>query len=362
MSKNYYETLGVDKNASKEDIKKAFHKLAHKHHPDKNKGDDTKFKEINEAYQVLSDDKKRSSFDQFGTPDGPSGFGGQGYGGAQGGFGGFDFSGFQNGQGFDMGDLGDIFGDFFGGGGRRQNTRKGRDMEVQIDLNFEDSIFGIKRKIKLNRQSTCNTCNGSGAKPGTKIDTCKVCNGQGKVREIKRSILGNFSSVKTCENCYGSGKIPSSKCSDCSGNGIRKQEEEIDINIPAGINTGEMMRMTGFGEAIRGGNTGDLYIKMNIKKHHLYKRDNLNLMMDLEIKLTDALLGMNYKLKTLEGDMLDVKIPEGINHNEMLRVKGKGVPSNHGRGDIIIRIQVKMPKRLGRKEKELIEKLKEEGL
>jgi molecular chaperone DnaJ len=359
MSKNYYETLGVDKNASKDELKKAFHKLAHKHHPDKNKGDDKKFKEINEAYQVLSDDKKRSSYDQFGSADGPQGFGGQGYGGGQGGFGGFDFSG---GQGFDMGDLGDIFGDIFGGGGRRQATRKGRDMEVLIDLSFEDSIFGVKRKIKLNRQSVCNTCKGSGGKPGTKMDTCKVCSGQGQVREVKRSILGNFSSVKTCENCYGSGKIPSSKCSDCNGNGIRKQEEEIEINIPAGINAGEMIRMQGLGEALRGGNTGDLYIKMNIKKHNLFKRDGLNLMMDLEIKLTDALLGMNYKLKTLEGDTLDVKIPEGINHNEMLRVRGRGVPSNRGRGDIIIKIQVKMPTRLGRNSKELIEKLKAEGL
>jgi len=362
MSKDYYETLGVKKDASKEEIKKAFHKLAHTHHPDKNNGDDKKFKEINEAYQVLSDDKKRSSYDQFGSADGPSGFGGQGYGGGQGGFGGFDFSGFQNGQGFDMGDLGDIFGDIFGGGRRRQSTRKGRDLEVSIDLNFEESIFGVKKKIKLNKQSICDTCGGTGGKPGTKMDTCKICNGQGQVREIKRSILGNFSSVKMCDNCSGSGKIPSSKCSDCAGHGLKKQEKEIEIDIPAGINIGEMIRMQGMGEAIKGGNSGDLYIKMNIKKHNLYKRDNLNLLMDLEIKLTDALLGMNYKLKTLEGDVLDVKIPEGINHNEMLRVRGRGVPSGRGRGDIIIHIKIKMPTKIGRTSKELIEKLKQEGL
>lgn len=359
MSKNYYETLGVNKSASKEEIKKAFHKLAHKHHPDKNKGDDSKFKEINEAYQVLSDDKKRSSYDQFGSADGPQGFGG-GYGGQHGGFNGFDFSG-QGGMEFDMGDLGDIFGDFFGGG-HKQNSRRGRDMEIQIDLSFSDSIFGVKRKVKLNKQSICNICSGTGGKPGSKMDTCKICNGNGQVREVKRSILGNFSTVRTCDNCYGSGKIPSVKCTDCNGAGVRRIEEEININIPAGINVGEMVRMNGLGEAIRGGNPGDLYIKVNIGKHPLFKRDGLNLNMDLSIKLSDALLGMTYKLKTLEDDNLDIKIPEGINHNELLRVRGKGVPSSRGRGDIIIRVQVQMPTKLSKSSKELINKLKEEGL
>jgi len=364
MPKDHYKTLGVDKNVSKEELKKAYHKMAHKYHPDKNKGDDRKFKEINEAYQVLSDDKKRSSYDQFGSADGPQGFGGQGYGGQQQGqgFGGFDFSGQNGGMEFDMGDLGDIFGDFFGGGGRKQSTRRGRDIQTEIDLSFEDSIFGLKRKITLSKQSNCNTCKGTGAKLGTKMDTCKVCNGNGQVREIKRSILGNFSTVKTCDNCFGSGKVPTSKCTDCGGSGVRKQEEEININIPAGINSGEMIRMTGMGEAIRGGTAGDLYIKMNIQKHHTFKRDGLNLTMDLSIKLTDALLGMTYKLKTLEGDILDIKIPEGINHNELLRVRGKGVPSTKGRGDIIIRIQVQMPNKLSRQTKEIIEKLKEEGI
>lgn len=362
MSKDYYNILGVDKNASKEEIKKAFHKLAHKHHPDKNNGDDKRFKEVNEAYQVLSDDKKRSSYDQFGSADGPQGFGGgQGYGG-QGGFGGFDFSGFQNGQGFDMGDLGDIFGDIFGGGGRRQSSRKGRDLQVEVDLTFSESIFGVKKKVTINKQSSCNICGGNGAKPGTKMDTCKVCNGQGQVREVRRSILGSFSSVKTCENCLGNGKIPSSKCTDCNGQGIRKQQEEISLNIPAGINEGEMMRMSGMGEAVKGGKNGDLYIKMNIGKHDIYKRDGANLIMDLPIKLTDSLLGMTYKLKTLEGDILDVKIPEGINHGEFLRVRGKGVPVSSGKGDIIIKIKVQMPTRLSRKSKEIIEQLKKEGI
>lgn len=358
MSKDYYKILGVEKNASKDEIKKAFHKLAHKHHPDKNKGDDTKFKEANEAYQVLSDDKKRASFDQFGNADGP-----QGFGGGQGqGFGGFDFSGGNGGVEFDMGDLGDIFGDFFGGGRGRQKVKRGRDLSTEIILSFEDAIFGVEHKLHINKQSKCDTCSGTGSKPGTKMNTCTTCNGQGQVREIRRSILGNFASVKTCESCAGSGKIPTDKCSDCHGSGLKKKEEEIKVKIPAGVNNGETLRVNGKGEAIQGGDTGDLYIKLNVKPHAIYKRDELNLTMDLKIKLTDALLGMTYKLKTLEGHNVEVKIPEGINNGEMLRVRGKGVPSTRGRGDIIIRIIIDMPNKLSRKNRELIEKLKEEGL
>ncbi|NVN97528.1 DnaJ domain-containing protein, partial [Candidatus Nomurabacteria bacterium] len=218
MSKDYYKTLGVEKNASKEEIKKAFHKLAHAHHPDKNNGDDKKFKEVNEAYQVLSDDKKRASYDQFGNADGPQGFGGAGFGG-QGGFGGFDFRNGQNGMEFDMGDLGDIFGDFFNGGRSKAKAHKGRDLQTEIHLSFEESIFGVEKKINVNKQSICNVCSGTGAKVGTKMDTCKTCGGQGQIREIRRSILGNFESVKTCEACFGSGKIPTQKCSECRGSG-----------------------------------------------------------------------------------------------------------------------------------------------
>ena len=356
MSKDYYQSLGVDKGASKEEIKKAFHKMAHKYHPDKNGGDDKKFKEVNEAYQTLSDDQKRSQYDRFGS-DGPQGYGGGGQG-----FGGFDFSGAQGGVEFDMGDLGDIFGDFFGGGGRRQQARRGRDISTEIDLTFKESILGVDKKISISKQSTCDTCNGSGAKPGTKLDSCKTCAGQGQVREVKRSILGSFQSVRTCEACHGQGKVPSDKCTACHGAGVSKQNEELDVKVPAGINNGEMLRMNGMGEAIQGGQTGDLYIKMRIKTHPVFKRDGLNLTMDLEIKLSDALLGMNYNLKTLEEDTISVKIPEGINNGEMLRVRGKGVPSNRGRGDIIIRILIKMPSKLSKKSKELIDELKKEGI
>jgi len=360
MSKDYYETLGIDKSASKDEIKKAFHKMAHKYHPDKNKGDDSKFKEVNEAYQTLSDDNKRAQYDRFGSA-GPQGFGG----GQGGGFGGFDFSGFQNGNGveFDMGDLGDIFGDFFGGGGgRRSAKQRGRDISTEIDITFEESIFGVKRTISLEKQSKCSTCHGSGGAPGTKMDTCKTCNGQGQVREMKRSILGSFASVRGCDECHGTGKRPHEKCHDCKGAGVRRKQEEFSIDIPAGIKPGEMIRMTGMGEAVQGGDAGDLYIKMNIRSHGVFKRDGNNLTMDLKIKLSDALLGMKYELKTLEGNTLEVKIPEGINHGEFLRVRGKGVPHRGSRGDIIIRVLVTMPQKLSKKAKEAIEKLKEEGI
>jgi len=359
MAKDYYEILGVQKGASKEELKKAYHKLAHKYHPDKNKGDDSKFKEVNQAYQTLSDDQKRAQYDRFGS-EGPQGFNP----GAQGGFGGFDFSGFQQGNGveFDMGDLGDIFGDFFGGGGRRRQQARGRDISTEIDLTFEESIFGVTRKILLSKQSVCDICKGTGGKPGTKMDTCKTCNGNGQIREMKRSILGTFETRRTCDTCHGTGKVPTEKCSECNGKGVRNKQEEIEIKVPAGINAGEMLRMTGMGEAIQGGQAGDLYIKVNVRAHAMFKRDGINLTQDLNIKLTDALLGMTYNLKTLEGNTMEVKIPEGINHGELLRVRGKGVPSSRGRGDIILRIQIEMPKKLSRKSKEVIEKLKEEGI
>lgn len=361
MSKDYYKILGVEKGASKEEIKKAFRKMAHQYHPDKTKGDDSKFKEANEAYQILSDDNKRAQYDQFGST-GPQGFGGGGHSHGQG-FGGFDFSGFQGQQGFDMGDLGDIFGDFFNGGGRRgSQARRGRDISTEIDITFEESIFGVARKILITKQSHCDTCDSTGAKKGTKMDTCKSCNGQGQVREMKRSILGTFQTVKECTICNGSGKIPNEKCSDCRGEGVLRRQQEIEIKIPAGINDGEMVRMTSMGEAVRGGQSGDLYIKINVKSHNIFKREGINLILDVEIKLTDALLGVKYILKTLDGEM-EIKIPEGTKHKDLLRIKGKGVPvGGSRRGDIIMRVMIKTPTKLNKKSRELIEKLKEEGI
>jgi len=358
--KDYYEILGVQKNSSKDELKKAFHKLAHKYHPDKNKGDDKMFKEVNEAYQVLSDDQKRAQYDQFGA-DGPNFGGGQG-GFNQSGFGGFDFSGFQGQQGFDMGDLGDIFSDFFGGQARGGTSqRRGRDMSTEITIAFADSIFGTTRKILLTKTSACVTCHGSGAKEGAKQVTCSACNGKGQIRETRRSILGTFATTKLCEVCNGVGTVPSEMCQTCKGAGVKRREEEIEIKIPAGIENGEMIRMTGLGEAVKHGIAGDLYIKINISNHAVFHREGQNLYMDLEVKLSEAILGGERTIETLDGKV-GMKIPEGIASGTQLRIREHGVPSSRGkRGDLIVKVIVKIPTKLSRKAKEAIETLREEG-
>lgn len=357
MAKDYYNVLGVDKGASKDEIKKAFYKLAHKYHPDKKEGNEAKFKEVNEAYQVLSDDGKRSKYDQFGS-------GYENMGGFQGGqgFEGFDFS--NGGAEFDFGNLNDIFSDFFTGGmgGGRTQARRGRDISTEIQISFHDSIFGINRKILITKTSSCTTCHGSGAKPETKMETCKHCNGQGKIRETKRTILGSISSTKICEACLGSGEVPKEVCEKCRGKGVLRLEEEISIVIPAGIRDGEMIRMTGMGEAIAKGTAGDLYIKINVAPHPVFKRDGHDLVMNLNLKLSDALLGTKYPIETLDGH-IEVTIPEGVSINEVLRVRGKGVPvSKSKRGDLLIKLNIKLPGKLSRKSREIIEDLKKEGI
>jgi len=369
MNKDYYNILGVNKNASKDEIKKAFYKLAQKYHPDKKEGNEAKFKQVNEAYQVLSDDSKREKYDQYG-----SSFENvqHGYTGSQqGGFGDFDFSGFSTRGGqangdmeFDFGNLNDIFSDFFTGGmgGRKAQARRGRDISTEIQISFADSIFGANRKILITKTSNCTVCHGSGAKVGTKMQTCKYCNGQGKIHEAKRSFLGTISSTKICEECLGSGEVPSEKCEKCKGTGVLRREEEISIVIPAGIRDGEMIRMSGMGEAVSKGTAGDLYIKINVAPHAIFKRDGSNLVMNLNLKLSDALLGTEYPIQTLDGE-IKVVIPEGVSVNEILRVKGKGVPvSQTKRGDLLIKLNIKLPNKLSRKSKELIEQLKKEGI
>lgn len=359
MAKDYYDILGVNKGASKDEIKKAFYKMAHKYHPDKKEGNEAKFKEVNEAYQVLSDDSKRSKYDQFG-----SGFenmgGGHSHGGA--GFEGFDFSGFQNG-GMDF-DLNDIFSEFFTGGmgGGRTQARRGRDISTEIQISFSDAVFGTNRKILITKTSECLICHGSGAKAGTKVETCKTCNGQGRIREAKRTIFGTMASTKICDACYGTGEVPKEICDNCKGKGVLRREEEVAVVIPAGMRDGEMIRMTGMGEAVARGTAGDLYIKINVAPHPIFKREGHDLVMGLDLKLSDALLGTKYNIKTLDGE-IEVATPEGVGIDEILRVRGKGVPHSRGkRGDLLIKLNIKLPKKLSRKEKEIIEELKKEGI
>ncbi|OHA15643.1 MAG: molecular chaperone DnaJ [Candidatus Taylorbacteria bacterium RIFCSPLOWO2_12_FULL_43_20] len=365
MSKDYYKILGVERGASKDEIKKAFRKLAHQYHPDKNKEDNTasqKFKEASEAYSVLSDDEKRKQYDMFGTA-------GAGQGGANSGegFGGFDFSGFaRQGGGYSSGgqwedlDLGDIFGDFFGGGNRRQQ-KKGRDISVDLHLSFSESVFGAEKSIRLHKTSVCDHCGGSGGEPGTKMDTCPTCKGKGKIRETRRSFLGSYSSVRICDTCAGRGAIPKDKCGVCGGAGILKKTEEISINIPSGIDDEEMLRVSGKGEAVEGAGVGDLYVRIHVRRHDLFRKEGNNLVADIRVKLTDVLLGSDYTLHSLDGDTT-IQIPAGITHGEILRVRGRGVPVGSGkRGDILLRVNVDIPRKLSKEGRRIVENLRKEG-
>jgi molecular chaperone DnaJ len=359
MNKDYYKILGVERNASKEDIKKAFHKLAHKYHPDKKDGDEAKFKEIGEAYGVLSDDKRRSEYDAYGRVfSGGAGTGG-GDNAAGFDFSGFDFSGFGQGQGFDF-DLGDVFSDFFGGG--RQRARRGRDISIDLEVSFQESVFGVERRVLLAKVGTCSICSGTGAEPGSELKTCPTCSGNGKIHESRSSILGSFSTTRICETCHGTGKVPEKKCRICAGAGVVRREEEIVIAVPAGISDGEMIRLTGAGEATAGGAPGDLYVKLHVKPDPVFRKEGSNLIMDLNIKLTDALLGATYTVHTFDGD-IEVKIPQGVAFGERLRVKSKGVPASGGRrGDLLITAKIVLPQKISKKAKEAITQLKEEGI
>ena len=356
MSKDYYHVLGVDKKASKEDIKKAFRKLAHKYHPDKSGGDEAKFKEVSEAYTVLSDDKKRAEYDSYGRV-----FSGSGGGQPAGGFEGFDF-GDLGGMGFDI-DLNDIFGGFsdvFGGGGRR--SRRGRDISIDIELSFKESIFGLTRKVLLTKDSACSKCDGNGAEPGTKTKTCETCNGKGQVVESRRSPFGAFSVSSTCNTCKGRRVVPEKPCAACHGGGVERREEEITVMIPAGIDNGQVIRMGGLGEAIASGSPGDLYVKIHVRQDSKFRKEGLNLVTDLPVKISDALLGGEYRLETLDG-AVSVSVPPLRSTDEILRMKGKGVPAERGRrGDLLIKVKVEFPNKLTMEANELLDRLKKEGI
>jgi molecular chaperone DnaJ len=362
MAKDYYNVLGIDKKATKDDIKKAFRRLALKYHPDKGGDDEARFKEITEAYSVLNDEKKRREYDTYGQA-----FASQGSAPneAGNGFGGFDFSQFQ--QGFGGGntefDFGDIFGDIFGGRRSSQaRTPRGRDISIDLEIPFRDAVFGTTRTVLISKVSMCATCNGNGAKPGAGLETCTTCGGSGKIHETRSSILGQFTSVRVCGTCEGTGKIPKEKCPECKGRGVRRREEEITVSIPSGIDNGEMIRLPGQGEAVKTGIAGDLYVKVHVKPHPTFHREGSNLVMKLPVKLTDALLGTVASVETLEGKTLEVKIPPMKRVEESLRIRGKGIPVEGTRGDLIIHLETAFPQKLSSKAKEAVEKLKNEGL
>jgi molecular chaperone DnaJ len=361
MSKDYYKILGISKTASQDEVKAAFRRGAIEHHPDKG-GNAEKFKEINEAYQVLGDEGKRKQYDQFG-----SGFENMNRGGFSGGQNPFGqgFGGFQGGN-VNFEDLGDIFGDIFnfGGGGRSTTRResKGKDIEIDLSVDFMESVFGVDREIELYKNSECDVCNGSGAEPGSKISTCSKCKGNGKIEQIARSFLGAYRTVVTCDACNGSGKKAEKECKKCRGNGITKQSKKIEIKIPAGVSDGETLRLAGQGEAgARGGRSGDLFINLRVRDHKIFARDGFDIYSKVIINFPDATLGMKKDVETVDGQV-EVKIPAGIQSGQIMRLTGKGVPflRRSGRGDHLLEIIVETPKHLSRKQKKLIEELGEE--
>jgi molecular chaperone DnaJ len=365
MSKDYYKILGVDKKASKDDIKKAFRKLAHEYHPDKKGGNIDKFKEVNEAYSVLSDDNKRSQYDMMGSGA---------FNGSQGGFNGaqgFDFSQFaqqfnQGGFNFSQGgmdfDLGDIFGDLFGGGSRNKRDSRGADIQVEIRIPFEESVFGSERKVRISHHVVCDRCKGSASEPGSKMKTCDTCKGNGRVKEVRRTILGSIATERICTVCGGLGEIPEKPCTQCRGKGVLGKDEIILVKIPAGINDGEVLRLSKLGEAVRGGDAGDLYVAIRVDSHLKFTKNGANLISDLNVKLSDALLGAEINVDTLDGPA-KVVVPEGIKFGDVIRIKERGVPQNRGkRGDILLRVKIEMPKKLSKDAKKYIEELKKEGV
>lgn len=353
--RDYYEVLGVDKNASDADIKKAFRKLARKYHPDVNPGDkdaEAKFKEINEAYDVLSNAEKRQQYDQFGH-DAPN-FGAGGFGG----FGGGGFGGSA-----DFGDLGDIFNMFFGGGGgagaQANSPRQGADLRYDLTLSFEDAVFGCKKTITVDRWVTCSTCGGSGAKPGTSAETCSRCHGTGRVTSMQQTPFGRMQTQTTCPECGGRGKVIKEKCPDCGGTGRKRESKTLEVNVPAGVDNGTRLRMAGEGEAgENGGPSGDLYIYIRVRPHEIFTRDDTDIYMEQKINVAQAALGDEIEVPTLEG-RIKFTIPAGVQSGARFRLKGKGVKGmrSYGKGDQYVTVIVETPKNLTDEQRQLFEKL-----
>ncbi len=367
--RDYYEVLGVNKNATDDELKKAYRKLAKKYHPDANpdnkKEAEAKFKEVNEAYETLSDPQKRKMYDQFG-PDGPQGFNGAGgpFGGGNGYYS-YTSSGFD---GFgDFGDLGDIFSSFFGGGfggrnsGRKQNgPRKGADLNLHIDITFEQAFLGVEKEITITRNEECTVCHGTGAKPGTSVTKCPTCNGTGQIRQVQNTILGQMQTTRTCTNCHGTGEVIKEPCENCKGKGTVRKQPKIKVKIPAGIDDGQTVVLRGEGEpGEKGGPKGDLYITVRLKKHSIYSRKGNNVYCDVPITITQATLGAELEIPMVDGSKEKYKIPEGTQTGTKFAIRGKGFKSvsSNSVGDFVFTVNVQTPKRLTKEQRDLLVQL-----
>jgi molecular chaperone DnaJ len=374
MAEDLYNILGVEKGADDKAIKAAYRKLALKWHPDKHKGDEAaekKFKEINGAYEILSDAQKRQQYDTFGSAGGPGGFGG---GGGGGGFGGFDFSGFQGGGGGGAGGFADIFETFFGAGGggggggskrRRDPVRRGNDIEAAIKITFEEAVFGVEKDLEITKANVCLHCDGKGAEPDSAIISCKDCSGTGEVRAVRNTILGQMTTARTCEQCNGSGKVPEKKCTTCHGTTRSRQKEQVTVKIPAGVDNGSTIRLTGKGEGgVHGGPSGDLYIMLKVEESKKFVRQGSDIHSVLEIPVVQAVMGAEMEVETVRGPE-KIKIPAGTEDGKVFKLEGKGTAriNSHGTGDHLVKVAVKIPKKLSKKEKELyLELAKESGI
>ena len=363
QKRDYYEVLGENKNATDEELKKAYRKLAKKYHPDANPDNkeeaERKFKEVNEAYETLSDKQKRQMYDQFGF-DGPQGFGtGQGggyysYGTGFDGFGGFSDFG-------DFGDLGDIFSSFFGGSSTRSRSssrvRRGADLKINLEITFEEAYLGVEKEISLNRSETCSSCSGTGAKRGTSPEKCSVCNGTGKIKQVVTTPFGQMATQKLCTHCGGKGKIIREPCPDCHGKGVNKKTIRLKVKIPEGIDDGQTVVLKGEGESgTNGGTKGDLYIVVHIKRHSIYTRKSEHVLCDIPITITGATLGTEIEVPMVDGTKVKYKIPEGTQTGTKFTIKNKGFKSINGnwRGDFIFTVIVQTPKRLTKEQRELL--------
>ena len=366
QKRDYYEVLGVDKNATDDDLKKAYRKLAKKYHPDANldnpKEAEAKFKEVNEAYEVLSDKQKRQMYDQFGHAgvDGNAGGGysyGQGFNGGFSGFGGFSDFG-------DFGDLGDIFSSFFGGSSTRSKAtsgpRKGADLKTNIDVTFEESYLGVEKEINIVRYEECKTCSGTGAKAGTKAETCQMCKGAGKIRQVVTTPFGQMATQKTCPTCNGEGTIIKDPCRDCGGRGKVRKSVKLKITIPAGIDDGQTLVKRGEGEpGTKGGPRGDLYITVHVKKHSIYSRKAEHVLCDIPITYTGAVLGTEIEVPMVDGTKEKFKMPEGTATGTKFTIKNKGFKNLNGswRGDFVFTVVVQVPKKLTPEQRKLLVEL-----